>query len=921
MSNKIWIGLVWLSLATIPYGLTAQEEVLLRRSGKQIVDGNGQEVLLRGIGLGGWMLQEGYMLETAGFAGTQHEIRDLITRLIGAEGTQGFYEAWLANHVTKKDIDSLARWGFNSVRPALHYNLFTLPIEEEPLGGYQTWIDKGFIMLDSLVSWCAANRMYVILDLHAAPGGQGRDNNISDRDPSRLSLWESSANRTKTVELWKKLAERYAGNPWIGGYDILNETNWDFEQSGNQNGCNCQQNKPLADLFKKIIGAIRSRDQQHIIFLEGNCWGGNFNGLESLFGFDDNLVLSFHRYWSQNTYSTIADKVRLRDTYNLPLWMGESGENSNHWFTEAVSLLEKNDIGWSWWPEKKIHSVVGPMTVVKTPEYQRLLDYWEGRGPAPDPVTAEATLMQMAENLKIQNCEIHYDVMDALLRQPHDSTLSPFMRHALPGTIPAVHFDLGKNGIAYQDKEYENNGNSSHNWNLGWIYRNDGPDIVYCQDSAEYSNGYAITGIEKGEWLKYSIDIDTAGYYDLMVRTSSTLDRGAFRIEINGMDVSGTLAVPITGDLQKFYPVMIRNIRLEQGIQCLAIVFEEGGFNLSSFVFNGPTGVKDVAFSLMSVKTDELGRQLILTFNQELTGYPATGISFYLVRGEETVSPGSVIFNRGLPRSLFLKFSTCFAQTDHLLLTYQGDQIIGQDAEVLAAFSNRPVVNIVTMRHLVPGHIEAEDFFANHGFQFEECSDTGNGLNAGWADPGDYLDFPVRIVQAGRFEVTCRYSCYSGTSQAELLLSEDSLETLGLILFPSTGGWQQWQSAKQEVILPAGWNILRFQAITAGFNLNHFDLVKVTDSIKPDTASQVSFKLFPNPASHRVHVEITNPEEKSEVLEVIDPVGHILHTENTPPLKQILCILDTRKYRAGLYFVRIRDEQIMETQSLFIVNL
>ena len=70
--------------------------------------------------------------------------------------------------------------------------------------------------------------MYVILDMHAAPGGQGRNSEISDYDPSKPSLWESERNKTKLVQLWKKIAERYKDNKWIGGYDLINETNWDL---------------------------------------------------------------------------------------------------------------------------------------------------------------------------------------------------------------------------------------------------------------------------------------------------------------------------------------------------------------------------------------------------------------------------------------------------------------------------------------------------------------------------------------------------------------------------------------------------------------------------------------------------------------------------------------------------------------------
>ncbi|MDX5435621.1 MAG: cellulase family glycosylhydrolase, partial [Pontibacter sp.] len=212
------LGLLLLLLVAVPK--TAQSQGYLKAEGKKIVNGQGKEVILRGMGLGGWMLQEGYMLRTGDVAGQQHVIKAKVQELIGPEKTEEFYSAWLANHTRKIDIDSMAAWGFNSVRLPMHYNLYTLPVEEEPVKGQHTWLEQGFAMTDSLLAWCKANNMYLILDLHAAPGGQGHDLNISDGDPNKPFLWESEANQQKTIALWRKLAERYANEPWIGAYDI-----------------------------------------------------------------------------------------------------------------------------------------------------------------------------------------------------------------------------------------------------------------------------------------------------------------------------------------------------------------------------------------------------------------------------------------------------------------------------------------------------------------------------------------------------------------------------------------------------------------------------------------------------------------------------------------------------------------------------
>ncbi|HEX6181634.1 MAG TPA: cellulase family glycosylhydrolase, partial [Chitinophagaceae bacterium] len=222
------------SILMISFTAIANGQGFLKVSGTKIVNEKGENIVLRGMGLGGWMLQEGYMLRLQG-TNPQYSIRNRIEKLVGAEQTQKFYDAWLENFTTKGDIDSMRKWGFNSVRLPMHYNLYTLPVDKEPDSTRQTWLEKGFELTDRLLSWCKANNMYLILDLHAAPGGQGNDLNISDRDSTKPSLWQSPANQEKTIALWKKLAERYRDEPWIGAYDIINEPNWGFEDPNDRN--------------------------------------------------------------------------------------------------------------------------------------------------------------------------------------------------------------------------------------------------------------------------------------------------------------------------------------------------------------------------------------------------------------------------------------------------------------------------------------------------------------------------------------------------------------------------------------------------------------------------------------------------------------------------------------------------------------
>lgn len=374
----------------------------LKVKGKEIVNGKEVPVILKGIGLGGWMLQEPYMLQLSDVAGTQTEIKAKITALTGEKHCEEFYTSYRKNMITERDIDSLRAWGFNSIRLPMHYNLFTLPIEKEPVAGKNTWFETGFELTDNLLSWCKKNRIYLILDLHAAPGGQGNDRPIADVDTLKPQLWESEFNISKTVALWKKLAERYADEEWIGGYDLINETNYKMEG-----------NEPLKKLFLSVSQEIRKVDRNHIIFIEGNQFANDYTGLTP--PWDKNMVYSFHKYWNPTTLETIQKYIDLREKFNVPLWMGESGENNNEWFKAAVNLFETNNIGWAWWTIKKIGSESSLMTITKPSGYQKIVDYWAGKGAKPSVEEAKATFMQLAENVKLEKCMINYPVLEALL--------------------------------------------------------------------------------------------------------------------------------------------------------------------------------------------------------------------------------------------------------------------------------------------------------------------------------------------------------------------------------------------------------------------------------------------------------------------------------------------------------------------------
>jgi endoglucanase len=610
------------------WSTVAFSQVFLKRDNKRIVNGSGEVVILRAIGLGGWMLQEGYMLQTESFANTQHEIRAKIESVVGRENTDAFYDAWLASHCRKRDVDSLAAWGFNSIRLPMHYNLFTLPIEEEPVKGQNTWREKGFEMIDSLLAWCEDNEMYLILDLHAAPGGQGSDAPISDYDPAKPSLWESAENRAKTAALWRRLAERYADEPWIGGYDLINEPNWDLPG-----------NAALKQLYLDITAAIRQVDENHILFIEGNWFANDFTGLTP--PWDDNMVYSFHKYHTYNDQNAIQWMLSIRDAHNIPIWCGEAGENSNAWYRDAIRLFENNSIGWAWWPLKKVESISGPLSVKKPAGYQTLLNYWSGSGGKPSTEFALNVLMDLAENLKVENCEFHPDVIDAMFRQVQSNAIRPYKSHHIPGLIFATDYDMGAYRYAYSDKQvanYQYSAGSFTSWNDGWSYRNDGVDIEPCQDAAG-TNGYNVGWIESGEWLKYTIWIDSAAIYQAKLRVASQSQGGKFHIELDGKALlNEVIQVPVTGGWQSWRDVTVNDIILDKGEHVLTLFFDEGGFNVNWFSLSAVARVENqgsspVKYALSQNYPNPFNFSTTIDFSLEKPG--VVTLKMYNLLGEE----------------------------------------------------------------------------------------------------------------------------------------------------------------------------------------------------------------------------------------------------------------------------------------------
>ncbi|MEM8484832.1 MAG: cellulase family glycosylhydrolase [Bacteroidota bacterium] len=538
-----------------------------RTDGIEIVNPDGEPVLMRGVGLGGWLMPEGYMLHVPGF-GSPTTIREMIEDVLGPADTETFYKMYQANYVAEKDIEMIAAWGFDHIRLPFHYNILFNPATE-------TFNEDGFALIDEFLSWCKTYGLYVILDMHALPGAQS-EHNIADSD-GEARLWtEPVPYQDQAEQIWVEIARRYANETQIIGYDLINEP---VTPNSINDGA-----QALKNLYVRLTDAIREVDKNHILFIEGNYFATTFDKLFP--PFDDNMVYAFHKYWNPTDQGTIQYLIDIRNTHQTPLWLGESGENSNPWYSDTVQLMERNNIGWNWWTHKKINTHTSPLSAPFSEGYQRIIDYWNGNATKPSASFAREALFDLAANLAIDSSSVRPGVLKALFDPEFRTERQPFKTHTIPGEINAVDFDYGNHLLAYRDTDAKAVTGAPGTGNTGGQYRNDGVDIEASTDPEGFD--YNVGWIENNEWLKYTVNIEKQGIYDVdfRVATNNAGGGGGIALSLEGGSALGTTPnVGYTGGWQNWATTTIRNIELPAGEQTIKLFFGTGGYNVNRITF------------------------------------------------------------------------------------------------------------------------------------------------------------------------------------------------------------------------------------------------------------------------------------------------------------------------------------------------
>lgn len=378
----------------------------LHTKGRDIVNGKGEKIILTGWGLGSWLLIEGYMwLADGGRFDRPRRIEAVIRELTGSVYARQFWKKYYDYYITREDIEYMANLGYNSVRIPINWRLL---MADEP--GI-VWNEEGFKLIDRCIDWCENLGIYAFLDLHGAPGGQ-TGSNIDDSIDDFPRLFTDQESWDKCIALWKEIALRYRDRWIVGGYDLLNEP---LRPKLTDDKKADYLLPKLVQFYDEVIKEIREIDDKHLLSIEGSHWATD----TSIFfkKYDDNMVIHFHRYACMPGIESLKKYIDLSKQLNIPLWMGETGENSVDWYAAYYPLAVMHDIGYNLWTWKKMRCINSPCSVNKPEGWDEIIDYTNG-GKRPSYLEAQKIFDCLLENIKLESCVKNEAVTRAIFRQP-----------------------------------------------------------------------------------------------------------------------------------------------------------------------------------------------------------------------------------------------------------------------------------------------------------------------------------------------------------------------------------------------------------------------------------------------------------------------------------------------------------------------
>ena len=411
MNKYIYFTILCLTLMMAACNKNEAKEKVNDPTGKfmKIVDrglcqADGSEFTIKGVNLNHWLTPEAYCF---GFQNISvSEVDKAFRQLFGDEYMNGWWTRFLENYICDEDFVYLNSIAANTVRLPLTYKLFNDTFylcDNNP--------EAGFRFIDYVVKMCKEVGLYLILDMHVAPGGQSGASHIDDSD-GYPRLFESQANMDEYCRIWRMIAERYAEEPIILGYELLNEP-IDAKYDNLY--------PYLQPTYERVTAAIREVDRNHIIILGGANFCDDFTMLTN-YAFDSKIMLTGHRYSSVDVSKFSDISVQT----NLPMSMGEFG----HWgggtdlTFQVVSNIKSRGMGYTYWPFKKMNNWESLLGFDVPEEWESIVEFVK----SPRETTAQLQIAlkkvdiekatkameEYLENCKFRNCFERSDVREGL---------------------------------------------------------------------------------------------------------------------------------------------------------------------------------------------------------------------------------------------------------------------------------------------------------------------------------------------------------------------------------------------------------------------------------------------------------------------------------------------------------------------------
>lgn len=519
----------------------------LKVKGQDMVDETGKKVVLHSVGLGNWLLPEGYMWKFGENGDRPRKIEKVVTDLIGEEQAALFWKEFRNNYITEADIVRMKEVGFNSVRVALNARVF-LTEDENP-----QFIEEGFKHLDDLIIWCKAHKIYVIIDMHGAPGGQ-TGANIDDSPNDLPELFMDKKNEEALLKLWMEIVNKYKDESTVAAYDLLNEP------LPEGTGAAAKYKHQLEPLYRRLTQEIRKVDTRHMITLEGYNWSNNWDAFSK--PFDNNTFYQFHYYcWNKpDNLNDISYFLKWRDTLNTPIWVGETGEKANAIYWATSQYFAANNIGWSFWPWKKMDTKNTPYSIIKPNNWDLVVNYSKG-GEKPDSATSQVILNEFLINIKLANCEYYTDVVNAIFRR-------------IPGKVEAENYGHGGYGMDFFVSDSAKKSS---------FYRTKEPvviELIRFDSAVDFSkhNSEQCIVLKPDEWTRYSFNSANKADYKIKIKATSSAVPAKFQIECNGFKKEFEL------QSSQWDTLSVEGINMEAGVNNLLLKVVESKVNIDWFV-------------------------------------------------------------------------------------------------------------------------------------------------------------------------------------------------------------------------------------------------------------------------------------------------------------------------------------------------